>query len=73
MRRARILVLAGRLSMKPGRTLFMRMLSAAYLSANSLVKAASPARNTPTSGTPDRARTPQTVEMLMIAPAFCAA
>ena len=36
--------------MKPGSTLFMRRPSAAYWSAYSLVKAASPARNTPEVG-----------------------
>ena len=36
--------------MKPGSTLFMRKPSAAYWSAQSLVKAASPARNTPEVG-----------------------
>src|SRR3546814_13245969 len=41
---------AGRLSMKPGSTLFMRMFSAAYLSAKSFVKAATPERNTPKVG-----------------------
>ena len=36
--------------MKPGKMLFIRMFSGAYLSAKSLVKAASPARNTPEVG-----------------------
>ncbi|CUJ73349.1 Uncharacterised protein [Achromobacter xylosoxidans] len=36
--------------MKPGSTLFMRTLCSAYSSANTLVNAANPARNTPDVG-----------------------
>lgn len=44
---------SGELLIKSGRTLFMRMLSGAYLSAKSLVNAAKPARITPPAGKAD--------------------
>ena len=58
--------------MKPGRMLFIRTLSGAYVSANSLVKAASPARNTPEVGKTGSGSKAAKVEMLMIEPARCA-
>jgi hypothetical protein len=57
--------------MKPGSTLFMRTLSAAYLSANSLVNAARPARNTPEVGNTGSGSNAAKVEMLMIVPPPC--
>ena len=63
---------SGRLSMKPGSMLFMRMFSAAYLSENSLVKAARPARNTPDAGNTGSGSKAAKVEMLMITDADAA-
>jgi hypothetical protein len=64
---------AGRLSIQPGSTLFMRTLCGAYCSAKILVKAASPARNTAEVGNIGLGSKVQAVEMLTMAPPFCCA
>ena len=57
--------------MNPGSTLFIRILSGAYLSAKSLVNAASPARNTPDVGKAASGSNTAYVEILMINPDLC--
>jgi hypothetical protein len=60
---------AGKLSIQPGRTLFIRTLSAANWSAKIFVKAASPARNTAEVGNIGLGPNAHAVEILMMTPA----
>ena len=66
--RARFASVSGNVSMKPGSTLFMRMSFAAYLSAKSFVKEASPARKTAEVGKAGSGSKAAKVEMFTIAP-----
>ena len=62
---------SGKLSINPGRILFILILSAAYLSAYNFVKDASPALKTPDVGNIDSGSNVAKVDMLIITPYFC--